>query len=816
MSDSPFAALDDHLTRADSEAVADWLAAVDDATRPAARRWWRKTGRSRARTLVDTEFGEVRAVRSIQLLLAVSLADSPEEAVTACRWRLTHVTVPAEALPVARALIARGREFAIGFVETSLAVELGRDGDRSRQELVQIASGVVEQFGLPLPDGRSYVDGWATALASAWWRTERPGPPPRLGLLRLVDGELTATAVDADTTLADMFRATPRLPEMLERAAGFPGVFSALTSADKRPGWLLDEAIAEVLNDPGVDRAALVAGTLDAMAEPQNASSFRASIAILTGCGFGAVDAATHEAEIVNLLPTVHGWAVPILVSAMLAAQPGEGTLFDLGSTVLPRTEKAPKKALVEYALARPEHPDAAALLTLALDHVDGPLRARVAATVDDEPADAARTVGWLPDPMLPWSGPLTPVSADPAGVAELWAESTLYDGVVHPACWLDLALRLLAQGRDVADAAFTSIAPVDPYENHSPAFIIDWLRGRGAKDWSWRHPTFQFGCALFSEALDRGDAALLSTPTDIDNTLSGDDLRGRLGTFRPVMCGPLDFVQMLLRLRPGSSVPARRKVRVETPSGPVDGMPLMQRWVDGDGFAGWRRSQRPLPDYLDLPADFPHRPLLTQLSTTTEPVAYYEVASYLSVMPLDADRLAAAFAQPDSAHISRQVPILVNAPGEVGDGVLGLLLSHVDHSRADVRERAVDGLIRLVQFGRTDPNRIRRALVERFDERDLSLSRLAHAIVVAADADALGVLWPAWFDVLDRACAAARKPAGLAAALRVGVDYAACAARWFGDPIPPAARVLATAKGSSAAVVEARALVAAVTSGKV
>ncbi|GEE03515.1 hypothetical protein nbrc107696_39610 [Gordonia spumicola] len=801
-----FQHIDDAIAEVDLDTVVGWISTLDDDDRATAGRWYRKSGRTAARRrFEDLQFGVAwPGARTVQLVLASGLSATPADAVTACRFTRSWVSECGLAAPVAEAVIARGEAWATEFVARTTALAFNDPERGNRREAAQIISGVVEWFGLPLPSAPLYVEGWAAALTHAKHRLSgtwgRDADPP-VGLLSVVDGRLRSVHLSSRPDLVGLLRSTPRLPEMLLAAAAHPGTFTGLTSSP-REGWRLDEAIAAILADGGVDRSAVVAAALGALAQPQPPYGQRASAAILAGCSFGPGDVAAHEPEVIGLLSTVHAYALPVLAAAATAADLTPEALFDTASVLLVRKEKGPKKALVDRLLARSA--ESRDLLELAADNVDGALRGRVLAALGgaapkDDPADIG---GWLPATHSRDAGPLEPVTADVEGLTALTAETDVYASITDESRTLDAVSRLLERGRSHAESVLAQLPAAGEYGNQTRYVTDQWLAdGIVTHSATWRSSAYQFTTRLIDETLTRGTRPV-STSTRTDGTLTLDDLRDRL-TSEPI--GPYDFVQALLRLRPGDTGAVRLH---------VDGVPnaadLLRRWVDGGGTARWRASGQSIAAYLQLPPHVAGLPRLGAVGLDAHKVPDYELIPYLGVLPFDGDALAAPDGRSGMA-VNRLLPHLAAAPGVDGHGVLPLILSHVNHTRADCRLRAGEALIEMYRVGRLDPAALAPIVTARAAGRSLALSRFAHVADDVARADALGIVWPAWSALLDWACGVPRKPAGLSTLLAsLGPHLPTVVANVGPSPLPDAVRALARAAGSTAAVAEARTLVAA------
>lgn len=394
-------------------------------------------------------------------------------------------------------------------------------------------------------------------------------------------------------------------------------------------------------------------------------------------------------------------------------------------------------------------------------------------------------------------------------------------------------------------------------------------------KDPVTRTSTFEWvppGVVLFTDRLAEETLRrlgtvdeLLSTPSRMDGTLTVDDLAARVGRARDTGFAPYDLVQALLRLDlrgvddasafeglslPPAEVPAsggaagkesgggstwhrllgRSSGKAEKPgkgtAGALDGVDVIRAWVEAGG---------PSPRELDLDGARPRlgattlplpEPLagldgLAEICApighkgSQEPAGLFDSPTLvLGVLP-GATEVAVTTTEQrgdlDSVFHAQNLSVLAWSAGPIGPATHHHLARLLAHPREDSRLLAAKHTAEIAAQGRLDPDLLRDGSLTLFDAGDLSLPRAAHGWEQLASLAGLSVVWPAWTAVLDAACRAPRKPAGLADLLRGAREHVAVAAEHVsGDVLPESVREVAAEKGRSKAATEARALVTA------
>ncbi|MGV9672089.1 MULTISPECIES: hypothetical protein [unclassified Gordonia (in: high G+C Gram-positive bacteria)] len=106
--------------------------------------------------------------------------------------------------------------------------------------------------------------------------------------------------------------------------------------------------------DGRLDRDEVITAALNALSGTESATSQKPLAFVLRGCRFGATTSPGHESLVSQLIPLVHANARPVLLDAVLSADLTDGTLLDIGTMILARSEKAPKKSRVSPPRRRP------------------------------------------------------------------------------------------------------------------------------------------------------------------------------------------------------------------------------------------------------------------------------------------------------------------------------------------------------------------------------------------------------------------------------------------------------------------------------
>lgn len=358
----------------------------------------------------------------------------------------------------------------------------------------------------------------------------------------------------------------------------------------------------------------------------------------------------------------------------------------------------------------------------------------------------------------------------------------------------------------------------------------------------------------LSAECLNRSAVSpeLLSTPSTADGTVTLADLLARLDRAGSVGVGPYDLVQALLRLEPTTPADAERLVGARLPVFPggephpdvderaIDAVRVVRDWIAAGGLPpreiriveGVPRDDgvtlplpRELADLEGLDAICGPINEFMKGSTTSSVVDpelpgaawladdHYPV--YLGMAPYWTEGCAALTIRHTKAEQparAQPLNLLSAAPGEVGLGMHYLLALTQSHTHQASRLHSIEATLRLATEGRLDPDLLAEAVDAAYGAGQLSLARIASTWDQLIQAGALSSVWPSMRVVLDQACGADKKPTGLADVLRVAVPVGGLLARNAPRPVlPPSVDALAAQKGSTKAVIEARALVAAV-----
>lgn len=360
----------------------------------------------------------------------------------------------------------------------------------------------------------------------------------------------------------------------------------------------------------------------------------------------------------------------------------------------------------------------------------------------------------------------------------------------------------------------------------------------------------------------------LLSTPSRMDGTLTVDDLVERVKRARATGYAPYDLVQALLRLdlrgvEDASAFDGLTLAPAEVPGAAegragstwrrllgrssgrggagkagtagkgsgrdtadaLDGVDVIRAWLEAGGASPRELDldgARPRLGATTLPLPEPLAGLegLAEICASIghekskDPAGLFDSPTLvLGVLPWATEVAVTTTEQRgdlDSVFHAQNLPVLAWSAGPIGPATHHHLARLLVHPREDSRLLAAKHAAEIAAQGRLDPELLRGASVTLFDEGDLSLPRAAHGWEQLAALAGLSVVWPAWTAVLDAACRAPRKPAGLADLLRGARDHVALAAEHVsGDVLPESVRAVAAEKGKGKAVTEARALVA-------
>lgn len=302
---------------------------------------------------------------------------------------------PGDGLAVAAA-IARGPEFCQPFLDAASRLTISKEDEWSIGWVARFGLPLVEAGVAELPDGPAFGRGWAAAFAMG--QNDRP----------LVDELRGSTAV------ADAFALVLASPGAL---AHFEG--------SRRPGRLLEEAVAQLVAEGVLDRARVVDGVLEALTRQDSAHTQKVLARLLGALDLTGEDVAARLPLLFQLLATARGPVTAVLLPVVLQAA-GDDDLPALASTVFTRPEKAQRTTLLRALAARDARwgRDArVAALTLAADLPDQALAGRVGRALRDLGAQAPPVAAvpvdglWADPPALPEAGPAVVIEPDEASM---------------------------------------------------------------------------------------------------------------------------------------------------------------------------------------------------------------------------------------------------------------------------------------------------------------------------------------------------------------------------------------------------------------
>ena len=593
--------LDGLVERTDWVSLRDILAGLDEDDLADATRWYRRSGRAQARKAADLDWrGHARIV---QLLLALTLSETAEEASKNCQWgRQFSWSDVGGIQSCANALIRRGQGWAEVFVGLAAAATFRGTSERGLGEVPSLVSAAIAAHDLPVPLTETYARGWAAALASAHVHAnagERAANWLPFTMMTVGSGETAWRATPAyplgpDLTLRDCLAGTREVTGLLATALTHPNALADWASFTEVK-WAVAPTIRSAVRDGLVDRPRLLEAAFAALSRDDRAHNQRAVAEILRGLDPTPAEIRERAALILHVLPTVHGHVTKALLDMALAADLPDEDLLDLGTVILARPEKAQKVRLVSHLAALDAASSASSassaretLLTMASASADATLAAKARAllgspgAVDGAVASAAECVAELPswthavEPFAP--GPFIPYAVSAAGLDQARSDEETWARITTEAAWLDLVVRFAHQDlpglRDVV-----SPAP-DPYwhsQVRTPFLLHQWVKaGQGVRSYQVastsrvftgdaapriEHHTTEmlppahllFTDRLVEETLPRLGSLpeLLSTPSLADGTLDVRDLAERVRRARDVGYGRYDLVQALLRLGP-------------------------------------------------------------------------------------------------------------------------------------------------------------------------------------------------------------------------------------------------------------------------
>ena len=880
--------LDRLVTASDWRGLADALAALSEPEALAAGVWYRKSGRATARRITEQHWDQ--SPRVVQLLLALNLAGTPEEASKNCQWGRRFIWRDDE-IAAARcgdALVARGRDWAAEFVRLASSAVFRGESQRGVGEVVSLTSAAVAAYELEMPATETYAVGWTSLLSWAHvYRNaqNRTGWCPLVLLTFSAGSARPAYELGDQLTLADCLAATPAVTDLLTSALATPNAFHEWASFSE-DGWTVESTIREAVRRGVVDRDPLIDHALRALSRDDRANNQRVIAALLKGLDPTPHEMGERTALLMHVLPTVHGSATKVLLDLALSAELSDDEMLDLGTVILSRPEKAQKATLLKH-LTTTIGSARDALLALAADSEDeafaSKARKLLGTTDGTNATEPDRSTASSVAGLAAWSHATSPFhagllqlyTADEAGLDRARSDEQTWSRITSEATFLDLTVRFAHRDLPRLRAAVAAWPPPDWYSNvRTPFLVHQWVTTGDPHrtyqrvstqyryDPSGGEPVVQhhtstivpaahlvFTDRLVEETLRRLGTLteLLSTPSHSDGTLAAAELADRVRRAKSVGYGPYDLAQALLRLGPTTpadsklfdrlSLPPadgdtggrswRPKLR-HTPS-ERDGAAVIRAWIAAGGWSArsvdvpsveprTSQLQLPLPDWL-LGLDG-LAGVCEPTSADTQRKVWHstEPGPWLGVCPWDVENLAAMIAlraDQDSAFHAQNLPLLVTAAGPIGGATHHHVARLLTHPRLDSRLLAARHAATLATQGRLQPGLLKERSLALFRHGDLSLARAAHGWSELAALSSLSVVWPTWLATLDEAAGASKKPAGLADLLRATREHVPVLLQaGHTDWAPASLRTLADERGSSKAVVEARALLASLEGG--
>lgn len=828
--------------------LATHLARLDEGDLASARRWYRAEGKSLARSLVAEaarrpwDQHRPRWGWLVRAVLAIGLG--PSASTAAKEARLARSTwgddEPADYRELVELLVSRGPQWCTAFIESTEPAARGDDVDRALGRFAQVAIPLVSRLDLPLPASEAYVRGWVQHTFTG----------TRGGTL--------------DSSLAATWSAAPHLAQSLVATLSLGGAVSSWEALEGED-FSLEEQVRELVRREPEAREPILEAALGLLSRQESRGAQRVVVRILAGLDLTSADLGSRVPLLVNVLPAVHGVVTAALLPLLLAADLEPADLADLGATILARKEKAQKLALVQHLAARaggktgePAMRQVVVdLLSTAALSEDSAFAAKARKVLDGlgeqspEGSPVSVAVAWrsADDVPPPAPRPFELFEASAAGVAALYAASTEGSFLTVHSSWLDLAMRLAARDAAELRAALRELPekhwgqPVsfrmlqDWATRTEPLDVvhtdIGWLRSTDSRSEVWRGlaPSTAFLVRLTRETIARlgTDDTLLSTPSRADGTLELEVLVARMRAASGYH--PLDLQQALLRLGPleegslalleGVSLPPAkapgRFSRLLGAKSVPDGGEVLRDWVRGGGLPARLCTVAagvPVAPAVQLPVILPEAEPLSDLvapidKENLDPLDSHPVSGFLDVVPWWPDASVTALGMASWIWFERAMrPDFSATAGVLGPAVHHHLLVWLAEDLEHRRLTAAAELSTLAAQGRLDATLLREAALAMSAQGELPLARAAAACEHVILTGGLSAVWPTLTGLAEAAASAPRLPAGLADLLRVMQPYAAAAEPHH--PLPAVVRELAVRKGSTKAVVEARALVAA------
>ena len=834
--------LDQFVATVDLASLEEWLAGASAQARVEARSWYATARPDLGRLytyggeLWESLSKERRAdLPWVQALLAAGI-EPPVAAARLVPWgwlRNRHHTQGQERF--LRVVTSRGKEWVRAFVPAAAAVR-----DANAPILFETLGPLVVDFGLPIPDGTTFLEGW---LMSIWMSDE-----------------------DATT---DLLADDPLMPEMFHRLLSS----GRLGRAPAVPG-----AAARLVEKGLLDRTRVVSQAFEMLTIQQPVGAQRALARLLRLLEVTAADIPGGLPFAQGLVATCHGSVGAMLLPLALDLIVAPDELAELCGTIAGRPEHAQKSTMLR-TLADDEFQGRlgreAVRHSLAMfrgfsdDHKFLSQVDALAATLGERAptvmeADPEPTGLWdLAPPgdrfvssrVGEWPGinhdvghglevelqngsttewPNTGVHADlylAAIVRQAHASGApLVRGVVE---------RIVGQGADrrgvlgealvdwIADPGLESYRAAH-HRAGEPKFTEDRavMNRYLARPFSLNAPAAAFRYLLARESLLRlgHSACLLSTPSHADHSVSLEALVRRIALCQGTSVGPMDLLQALLRLRPTDPSELHQLDGIallvddavsptDQPTGVTDGVEVLRAWVLAGGLpplepyvkevappfgqARWvSDTVLPLPDWLLA---------LAPRGFLNDDPLRYQSYDMVRIVPQWPDRLLwhyTALERPANMTrwLLREMVVGREAPPDLPayDAVLHQMVCTDARSRAEAARMGLD----LMGEGRFDADRFAQVAVARLYSGVLPLARVTAVWELMTTSGGLRQLWPAILKVAEAACTARPRPAGTADLLRT---MSALLPEVPAPEVPPAIRGCAESKGSTKAQHEAR-----------
>jgi len=526
----------------------------------------------------------------VQLLLALTLAETPEEASRNCQWgsRFLWRDDDLAASTCADALIRRGRDWSAEFVRLATEARFRGESQRGVGEVVALVSAAIAAHDLPMPLTETYVRGWVSLITFAHSYAMADNRRDWHPLVDMTAQEGTARPaynLSENLTLSECLAGTRSLSELLVAGLATPNALLDWAGF-REEGWAVGPAIRYAVSTGLVDRQPLLDGTFSALSRDDRANNQRVLAEFLKALDPTPAEIKHRASLILHVLPTVQGSVTKPLLEMALAADFTEEDLVELGLVILARPEKAQKVTLLSH-LAPVDSPAREPLLTVAMDSDDAALAAKARALLGSRTAVGSDVGAPSAAGLPPWSlrvepfqpGPFTPYAANEAALDEARSDEETWSRITSEAAYLDLVVRFAHRDLHRLREVVSSAPDPNWYSLvRTPFLLHQWVKtGNGTRSYQrtstshrfsgdWSTPiiethTFEmrppahllFTDRLVEETLTRLGplTELLSTPSRSDGTLEVQVLAKRVQAARTVGYGPYDLVQALLRLGP-------------------------------------------------------------------------------------------------------------------------------------------------------------------------------------------------------------------------------------------------------------------------